>query len=220
MLNIKNYLPITVLIIFIIFSVPTINCAEEEQSKPVLSDVSSKEKTEIAQDKETSKINLRSSHMELPVTQAQEIPNIEIRKWKKWGFYGSSTINKDYKVETINDDKVVINITTGLMWHQSGSKGHMNWEKAKLWVDALNSKGYAGHNDWRLPTEEEVVSLLEPDKKDGIYIDRIFDKIQLFVWTGDSYLSHSAWIVSFRTGLVTWCEVKYRNYIRPVRTMK
>ncbi len=37
---------------------------------------------------------------------------------------------------------------------------------------------------------------------------------------GDSYGSRTAWVVSFRNGQVTWIRIDFRNYVRPVRTMK
>ncbi len=170
---------------------------------------------------EETRINLRSSFEELSVDQVHAIPKISIRKWKPWGFYGYSTISHDYKVETINEEKVVIDHVTGLMWHQSGSRLHMNWTKAKQWIKDLNSSEYAGYNDWRLPTVEEAVSLLEKAKKiNNLHIAPIFDKNQLYIWTGDTYGSRTAWVVSFRNGQVTWIRIDFRNYVRPVRTIK
>ncbi len=175
----------------------------------------------FTQAEEETRINLRSSFEELSVDQVHAIPNISFRKWKPWGFYGYSTISHDYKVETVKGEKVVIDHVTGLMWHQSGSRLHMNWTKAKQWIKDLNSSEYAGYNDWRLPTVEEAVSLLEKAKKsDNIYIDTVFDKNQLYIWTGDSYGSRTAWVVSFRNGQVTWIRIDFRNYVRSVRTMK
>ena len=195
--NMRKYLLHILIISFVLFSMPFTQAEEE------------------------TRINLRSSFEELPVSQVHAIPNISIRKWKPWGFYGYSTISHDYKVETIKGEKVVIDHVTGLMWHQSGSRLHMNWAKAKQWIKDLNSSEYAGYNDWRLPTVEEAVSLLEKAKKsDNIYIDTVFDKNQLYIWTGDSYGSRTAWVVSFRNGQVTWIRIDFRNYVRPIRTMK
>ena len=87
-----------------------------------------------------------------------------IRTKKDWGFYGHGTIQHLYEVKTINDDKVVIDHATGLMWHQSGSERYLAWRRAIRWVEDLNVKAYAGYNDWRMPTLEEAALLLEPTK--------------------------------------------------------
>lgn len=215
----KTILLQTFIISFIFLSTPIIQAAEEEKSGFQVEPLKSEK--EIDQDEVTPAVSLRSSFEELSVSQVHAIPNKSIRKFRNFGFYGYSTISHDYKVETIKGEKVVIDHVTGLMWHQSGSRLHMNWAKAKQWIKDLNSSEYAGYNDWRLPTVEETVSLLEKAKKsDNLYIATVFDKNQLYIWTGDSHVSRSAWVVSFRNGLVTWVDIKYRNYVRPIRTMK
>ena len=147
------------------------------------------------------------------------MPNISIRKKNEWGFFGHSTIKHDYSLKTIKGDKVVVDNATGLMWHQSGS-GHMDWNKAKDWVRSLNSSGYAGHHDWRLPTVEEAASLLESSNSNGQYIDPVFSKKQEWIWTGDSKDgSEAAWDVSFYLGIVRWDDVYYSFYVRPVRSV-
>jgi hypothetical protein len=66
-------------------------------------------------------------------------------------------------------ERVVIDKATNLMWHQSGSQKFVNWEKAKEWVNNLS---YFGYDDWRLPTLEEAISLLEKEKqKNKRFID-------------------------------------------------
>ena len=125
---------------------------------------------------------------------------------------------------------MVVDSATGLMWHQNGfseksfaygTSTFMRWDEAKEWVRNLNSRGYAGYHDWRLPTVEEAASLLESSKSNGLYIDPVFSKKQEWIWTGDSKDgSEAAWDVSFYLGIVRWDDVYYSFYVRPVRSMK
>ncbi|GAX60688.1 arylsulfatase A and related enzymes [Candidatus Scalindua japonica] len=162
-------------------------------------------------------IELRSSDMNLSVSQVQSMPNIAIRSKKSWGFYGHSTIQHAYEVRTIGDNKVVIDHTTGLMWHQSGSYDYMKRKEIKKWIRSLNRSGYAGHHDWRVPTVEEASSLLESSEKNGnLFIDDVFDKKQRWIWTSDSCSSGGMWRVYFDDGYVDWGDVGLL-FVRPVR---
>jgi len=98
--------------------------------------------TPIIQSGEKSGVNLRPYYKELSVPQVHEIPNVAIRKKEKWGFYGHSTIDHGFHLKTINDDKVVVDPATSLMWHQSGSDKYLSWKRAKKWIEDLNKKGY------------------------------------------------------------------------------
>ncbi len=168
---------------------------------------------------EESHTALRSFCTDLSVSQVQSMPNISIREKNDWGFYGHSTIIHRYGLKEIKGDKVVIDHATGLVWHQNGSDNYMKWDAAKQWIRGLNSRGYAGHSDWRVPTVEEAVSLLESGERDGLYIDPIFNK-QEWIWTGDEYGSEGAWGVNFCGGLVFWVNFASEFYVRPVRSGK
>ncbi len=170
-----------------------------------------------------SHITIRSSYADISVSQVQSIPNVVIDKKEDWGFWGHSTIIHHYDLKSINADKVVIDHSTGLMWHQSGSEEYMNWKLANRWIAQLNEKGYAGFKDWRLPTVEEVVSLLEPSKKNGNrYIDHAFDTKHQWIWTGDTMSGlEAAWVVAFYDSNVCWYAFTSRyHYVRPVRSIK
>ncbi len=181
-----------------------------------------------AAEKKIPRINLRPYYKIVPLSEIEEIPNIVIReKRENQGFVGHSTISHDYETNIINDDKVVIDHATGLMWHQSGSLKNMSWKRAKKWVTGLNEKGYAGFSDWRLPTLEEAVSLLEPIEKNGNQlIDTVFDISQSSIWTGDSNVSSAslkmdrAWSVNFNYGLASRNDIMIeRKKVRPVRVV-
>lgn len=191
----RKYIIHILIISFVFISMPVIHSAEEPR------------------------IALRSSYSDLSVSQVQSMPNISIREKNDWGFYGHSTIIHRYGLELINGDKVVIDHATGLMWHQNGSDNSMKLNVAKQWVRDLNSRGHAGYSDWRLPTVEEVASLLEPSEKDGgLYIDPIFGNKPEWIWTGDEYGSEGAWGVYFGSGLVFWVNFASEFYVRPVRS--
>ncbi len=72
---------------------------------------------------------LRSSYKDLSVTQAKSMPHVEIREEQDWGFYGHSTIRHQYELKSIVYDEVVVDYTTGLMWHQNGSERFKDKEK-------------------------------------------------------------------------------------------
>jgi hypothetical protein len=126
-----------------------------------------------------------------------------------------------YEIESQHGNKVVIDHSTGLTWHRSGSKDSMTYKEAKEYTYSLNRRKFAGYNDWRLPTLEESMSLMEPmQRKGGLYIDPIFNKRQPWIWTSDKKNAAAAWYVDFRTGLCDCGRVTYRLFVRPVFAWK
>jgi len=53
-------------------------------------------------------------------------------------------------------------------------------------------------SDWRLPTLEEAMSLMEPGKREhGLFIEPIFAGAQRWIWTADKASASAAWDVYF-----------------------
>jgi hypothetical protein len=213
--------------------------SDEEPEEEVYEKVEVLEEEEERSEEEEPKeeddeISLRSSYKILSTFQVHSMPNVSIREKREYGFKGHSTINHDYNLKAIKGDKVVVDNATGLMWHQSGSDGELTAHDAKRWIKKLNKGGYTGYCDWRLPTLEEAVSLLEPSKRNGLYIDPVFSKKQGWIWTGDGedgteeypsmiIPSEVAWSVNFYGGLVRrrYNVGNIRDYyVRPVRSVK
>jgi hypothetical protein len=66
-----------------------------------------------------------------------------------------------------NGDGTVTDLNTGLMWEKQSDNGGLNdrdqlftWANAQTHITALNSAGYAGHADWRLPNVRELLSIV------------------------------------------------------------
>ncbi|TVL96661.1 MAG: hypothetical protein CV087_23430 [Candidatus Brocadia sp. WS118] len=99
-------------------------------------------------------------------------------------------------------DKVIIDHTTGLMWQQGGSSDRLTYYKALEYIRQLNQDKLAGFSDWRLPTLEEAMSLMEAKKNEnnGFYINSLFGIIQNRIWTIDQQSRYFAWVPNFALG--------------------
>ena len=136
----------------------------------------------------------------------------------KWNKSGKGYRNQ-FEIKYYDGKALVIDYATGLIWQQGGSPVPMNYKLANDWVKKLNDKKFAGFDNWRLPTLQEAMSLMEPMKINAdLYIDLTFDAKQRSIWTSD-YFSYSNWAVYFESGT---CDYVYsgKYYIRAVRTGK
>jgi len=141
----------------------------------------------------------------------------------KYGFYDAlknkngKGISHRYKPETIAGGKIVHDEATGLTWQQSGSLNYTSFADAEKYVRDLNAKKLAGYDNWRLPTLEEAMSLIEPKEPDSdLYIDLLFDRKQSWIWTADRYSAGRAWYVYFGNGSCDHFVVD--GYVRAVRS--
>ena len=121
---------------------------------------------------------------------------------------------------------VVIDHATGLMWQKSGSDKLLKYLQAKSFIIAMNEKKIAGFNDWRLPTVNELVSLLElKSKRNGLHIDPVFDKKQTWCWASDTWCWSSArsiyspFGVNLVAGQVNFDSMDDEDYVRAVRDL-
>jgi hypothetical protein len=145
----------------------------------------------------------------------------------KWGGVreranpGGKGIDNDFVLQ--KGGRVVLDRATGVMWQQSGSEEEIPFALLQDYIDELNRSGFAGFTDWRLPTVEEAMSLVEPEEARGSRIDSIFDETPA-TWTSDTVWAGTyqyAWIVLFlqgypglwgTTGIWSGCLAKYPEY--------
>lgn len=107
-----------------------------------------------------------------------------------------------------NGDRTITDHATGLMWQQSGSDDDLEYNKALSYIKKLNRERFAGYSDWRLPTIEELMSLLEESQKgNDLFMDEMFDKVQWWCWSADKRSSGSAWGVYFGSDRVYWRDL-------------
>jgi len=129
-------------------------------------------------------------------------------------------------------DDTIVDTQTNLQWMRFALgqvwDGKTNLIEAKryTWQEALNaidsfnqSGGFAGYQDWRVPTIDELKTLIERGKKPAIN-HAMFPATPLaFFWSSTSLINvdHSAWAVYFYGGSAYWYGKTSYYHLRLVR---
>ena len=140
-----------------------------------------------------------------------------------------------------NGDGTITDRRTGLMWEKLARElsvhnvgNDYTWDEAtSTKIATLNSDSFAGHNDWRLPSADDLVSLVDYDTRVPA-IEAAFNSSCVIpctirtcsctasdhpYWTSTSYQSDSAsaWIIGFSEGFVSTNPKFFSAYVRAVR---
>ena len=130
-----------------------------------------------------------------------------------------------------NGNATISDIKTGLMWKKcaeglsgadcdSGSALSLNWQEALEQPGVVNSSGFAGYTDWRLPNVKELTSIVEEQCYDpAINLNRFPGTPSSNFWSSsaDAGSSGSAWGVSFGNGFSGYDARYYSRLVRLVR---
>jgi serine/threonine protein kinase len=116
-----------------------------------------------------------------------------------------------------NHDGTITDRSSGLIWQQAGSDYPLPWEEARDYVHQLNHSGFAGRTQWRLPTVEELLSLVtELPQAGDACLEPIFDAAQRWLWSADRSSFTAAWYVSVDIGFVSWQDLTCYYFVRAV----
>jgi len=88
--------------------------------------------------------------------------NFYVRSLNEHGIFSNDFVD--------NGDGTVTDRTTGLIWQKGGSPSSFRYFEAEAYVDQLNETRFSGYKDWRIPTLEELCSLLQTD----LDVDEVF----------------------------------------------
>ena len=124
-----------------------------------------------------------------------------------------------YELSEFENGKVIFDKAVKLAWQQGGSADSLNYSDAQVYVHKLNSERFAGYYDWRLPTLEEAMSLMEPEKLNSLYINSIFDSKQNILFTSDKTSLDKLWIVDYIQGHCDTVSTVDHAYVRAVRSV-
>lgn len=209
--------------------------AAKESASPLLSTPSEKEKPPVVHEEKPAvetemkrKFNvvLRSAPLD-KLTEDQVKTMLDKRRFftkeydrnKPFSNAKGTGLPHQYRLITRHGQQLVVDATTGLTWQQSGSATDKKYADGERYIQNLNKEKFASYDDWRTPTFEEAMSLMEREKKNELYITPIFDKMQRWIWTADKKSADIAWSVNFRSGYCGRSSVELdRRYVRAVRS--
>jgi hypothetical protein len=126
---------------------------------------------------------------------------------KKWNFYDAeqnSSGRFDNALAAVEHPEVLVDQRTSLMWQRGGVDiGSIRFMQRS--IKEMNEDAFAGYSDWRLPTMEEAMSLMETDKNDkGVHLHPCFSKEQPFIFVDAQRKPGGYWFVDFKQGRAFW----------------
>lgn len=124
-----------------------------------------------------------------------------------WNFYDAQRNPQGAFVNALadpGDDLTVVDERTGLMW-QRGGLDLCSLSRMKRNIEQLNQEGLAGYHDWRLPTLEEAMSLMEAAlNAKGLHLHPCFSKAQPFIFVTARRQPTGYWFVDYAQGRAYW----------------
>ncbi|CAN2045259.1 hypothetical protein GMMP1_1510011 [Candidatus Magnetomoraceae bacterium gMMP-1] len=108
---------------------------------------------------------------------------------------------------------------TGLIWDVT-TKDEYNWHDASnKFITKLNAQKFGGYSDWRMPTREELRSIVNYGKVFSAIDERYFPNMSEFYWSSSSHASNNdnAWGVGFDHGNGNDDGKSGSYYVRAVR---
>jgi serine/threonine protein kinase len=151
---------------------------------------------------------LRVTPIKAPPGQAAERFELD-PLWRPAEYY-----QNDFEVRAKG---IVADHATGLIWQQSGSAYPRSWQAAKTYVESLNVERFGGYQLWRLPTVDELITLLRPTPQGrDLCIAPLFDPTQRWIWSADRRSFMAAYYVDTALGFVGWQDFSAPYYVRAI----
>jgi len=117
----------------------------------------------------------------------------------------SQKLDASERFELVMGGEAVLDKETGLVWEQSPDTTTRTWTSA---IAYCYNKIIGGRKGWRLPTVEELVSLVDPSRTNPALpsgYESYFSSVQsVYYWSSTTYAADTsdAWGVAFSIGYV------------------
>lgn len=105
---------------------------------------------------------------------------------------------------------------TFLVWQQKDTNTLMTWDQANTYCSTNNLDNIEGHNDWHLPSKDELMSIVNYGKSPAIDLTVFRSAKSSNYWT-DATNGTDAWMVNFGNGSISTQNKGNVAYVRCLR---
>ena len=105
---------------------------------------------------------------------------------------------QSFQIKTVSNQNIVIDKNTGLIWQQTIPTEQYTSESAINYCENLT---YAGYSDWRLPTPEELLTIVD-NGKDPAIDTTYFPGNHAWFWSHDGSDSNRCTLVTLSSGAI------------------
>jgi serine/threonine-protein kinase len=115
----------------------------------------------------------------------------------------------------------VRDLRSGLVWERGGSAYGLTFAAALQRAERLARERHLGLTGWRLPTVQELSTLLlpEPDLRQ-LCLPPAFAPEQRRIWTADRKSFTAAWYADVEHGFVWWQDLSCEFFARCVSSVE
>lgn len=118
--------------------------------------------------------------------------------------------------QVLSDDAVKDG-ATGLVWQTSGTRFPVTMNQANEYICELNRNRHGGIASWRLPTINELFTLLNPPPKgQGYCLASVFEGTQKWIWSCDRCTYITAWYVNLELGFAGYNDLTGFYHVKAV----
>ena len=119
-------------------------------------------------------------------------------------------------------ETIVVDKIKGYVWQDIPSNKELlfTWEEAKEHCEDLY---FHGHDDWWLPSEDQIVTIVDMTRKKGRRIRKAFRFYEAApYWTSTTYAFNAphAWYVDFYDGVSRSVEKERKLHVRCMRRLE
>lgn len=120
----------------------------------------------------------------------------------------------------VEGEGLVRDLRSGLVWERGGSAYGLTFAAAQARAEQLSAERHLGLSGWRLPTAQELASLLlpEPDLRQ-LCLPPAFAPQQRRIWSADRKSFTAAWYADVEHGFVWWQDLSCEFFSRCVTSV-